>query len=360
MKIIDFLNRHRGTATARTPSVRREAWLGWATYACAVHIQLLALAVVRLGPVLLGAQILLLGATLASALLSVVHDAGHSEFSRRSWLNVLAAQVAVPMGLWVGHYRVKHRVHHSQSSVYAVDESTTPHPLLRVHPQAPCRPWHRYQHLYAPALYSVAWVGDVRSQVRYLCTGVVGTARVGSFRSRAVSYTAEKALTVTILLPYVWLAGPVRSAVVGAAVMAVASLFAALVLIAGHVNVGLVDEPDATFVARAFTTTAAFATTSPWMRRVTGGLTHHHVHHLRPHAPRSTFSTLHVDLIAPMAVEHQLPLIEFPTLSAAVAGHFRSLRQLGVIVCDQASRSDLSDSHAPIACVSLTSRATAL
>lgn len=315
---------------AMKPSARREAWIGWACYAAAVHGQLLALSLLRLSPPFLIAQVVLLGATLASALLSVVHDAGHSEFSRRPWANVLAAQVAVPIGLWVGQYRVKHRIHHSQANVYAVDESTTPHPLLRVHPQAPARPWHRFQHWYAPALYALAWVGDVRSQIQFLRTGKAGAAQVGTLRSRAASYAAEKAVTVVVLLPYVLLAGAGRSFVIGAGVTAVASLLAALVLIAGHVNIGLDETADGTFVTRAFTTTAAFSTTSPWMRRLTGGLTHHHVHHLRPHVPRSTFGTRHLDLVTPMAAEHELPLIEFPTLTAAIAGHFRRLRELGV------------------------------
>lgn len=316
--------------SVRTPSVRREAWLGWSAYTVAVHAQLLGLAVLRPGPVIVVVQAVLLGATLASALLSVVHDAGHSEFSRRPWVNVVAAQVAVPIGLWVGQYRVKHRVHHSQSSVYAVDESTTPHPLLRVHPQARHRTWHRYQHLYAPLLYAIAWIGDLRSQVRFLHTGVAGTTSSGTFRTRARSYLTEKALAAAVLTPYLFLAGPVRFLIVGLCVVTVASELAALVLISGHVNVGLVDAPEASFVGRAFNSTAAFSTTSVWMRRLTGGLTHHHVHHLRPHVPRSAFATLHADLVRAIAAEHDLPLVEFPTFGAAVAGHFRMLRQLGV------------------------------
>jgi linoleoyl-CoA desaturase len=189
--------------------------------------------------------------------------------------------------------------------------------------------WHRFQHLYAPALYAAAWLGDTRSQIRFLRTGAVGTGHVGTVRSRASSYVAEKALVAAIALPYVLVTGPVRSLVLSAGVVASASLFAALVLMAGHVNVGLVDDPDATFVSRAFGTTAAFATTSPWMRRLTGGLTHHHVHHLRPHLPRSTFRERHLDLVVPTALAQQLPLVEFPTLRAAVAGHFRELRRLG-------------------------------
>jgi linoleoyl-CoA desaturase len=314
---------------AKVSNARREAWLGWASYAAAVHLQLMALAFVRLGPAVTALQVVLLGVTLASALLSVVHDAGHSEFSRRPWVNVLAAQIAVPIGLWVGQYRIKHRVHHNQSNVYAVDESTVPHPLLRVHPLTPRRSWHRFQHMYAPALYAVAWVGDLRSQVRYLRTGMAGTESFGTPRTRAVSYVSEKLLTAAVLMPYILIAGPVRAAIIGVGAVCVASLAAALVLIAGHVNLGLEERADAMFIARTFTTTAAFATDSPWMRRLTGGLTHHHVHHLRPHAARSTFAALQVDVIAPMAIERDLPLVEFPTLRAAIAGHFRQLRELG-------------------------------
>jgi linoleoyl-CoA desaturase len=325
MKIADLISR----SDDRASSVRREAWLGWAAYATAVHVQLLGLAFLRPGPGFLGLQIVLLAATLASALLSVVHDAGHSEFSRQPWVNVLAAQVAVPMGLWVSQYRIKHKAHHNQANVYGVDEATTPHPLLRVHPQTPCRQYHRFQHLYAPFLYALALVGDMRSQIRFLRTGKAGTEQVGSFRSRAASYAAEKALALALLLPYALLAGPGRFAAVLTGVVLTASLLAALVLIAGHVNVGLVEDPDATFIARAFNTTVAFSTTSPWTRRLTGGLTHHHVHHLRPHAPRSTFEELHTGLIVPMAAERDLPVFEFPTLTAAIAGHFRALRALG-------------------------------
>ncbi|HVT64883.1 MAG TPA: fatty acid desaturase [Mycobacteriales bacterium] len=325
MRIADLISRSED----RAPSVRREAWLNWSAYAAAVHGQLLGLALLHLGAGFLFIQIVGVAATLASALLSVVHDAGHSEFSRRPWVNVLAAQVAVPMGLWVSQYRIKHRAHHQQANVYGVDEATTPHPLLRVHPQAACRPFHRYQHLYAPALYALAWVGDMRSQVRFLRTGQAGTERVGTLRSRSASYVAEKALTMSLLLPYALLAGPARFAAIIGGVILTASLFAALVLIAGHVNTGLADDPSASFVERAFMTTVAFSTTSPLMRRLTGGLTHHHVHHLRPHAPRSAFATMHSDLIVPMAAEKGLPVIEFPTLGAAIAGHFRELRALG-------------------------------
>lgn len=308
----------------------REAWLGWAAYAVAVHAQLVALVLLRPHGFVLAAAVVLLGATLASALLSVVHDAGHNEFdAKRDWVNNGAVHLAVPTGLWVAQYRTKHRTHHKQANVFPVDESTRPHPLLRVHAGAPLRRWHRGQHVYAPALYALAWLGDVRSQLSFLRTGVAGAVRDDCPRDRLRSFALEKLCTAAVLSPYVLIAGPVRFALVAAAVMSVTSLLAALVLLVGHVNVGVVDEPGAPFLRQVLTSTTAFSTSSPWLRRLTGGLTHHQVHHLRPHAPRSTFSQLHTELIVPMSRQQGVPLLEFPSLRSALAGHFRMMRQLG-------------------------------
>lgn len=148
-------------------------------------------------------------------------------------------------------------------------------------------------------------------------------------RARLRSFLAEKVTTALVLLPYVLATGPSRIALVLAGALTVASLLAALVLLVGHVNVGVTDEPGAPFLRQVLTSTVAFSTSSVWLRRLTGGLTHHQVHHLRPHAPRSAFAQLHVEMVVPTAQERSLPVHEFPTLRSAVVGHFRTMRELG-------------------------------
>lgn len=75
-----------------------------------------------------------LGASLATATLTVLHDAGHRRLSRRTWVNVLAVQTAAPIGLWVSHWTLKHRVHHRVTQVY---------PLRATAPRAELPTLHR-------------------------------------------------------------------------------------------------------------------------------------------------------------------------------------------------------------------------
>jgi linoleoyl-CoA desaturase len=76
-------------------------------------------------------------------------------------------------------------------------------------------------------------------------------------------------------------------------------------------------------------TTASFSTSSPVMPWLTGGMTHHLAHHLRPTAPRAELPALHRTIVPEVVAEFGLPLVEYPTVQAAVKGHWQRLRELG-------------------------------
>jgi linoleoyl-CoA desaturase len=272
--------------------------------------------------------------TLAITTLTVLHDAGHRQFSRREWPNVVAVQIAAPFGLWVSHWALKHRVHHRLSQVYPLDESTRSSSLVRLHPAAPLRPIHRWQHLYTWVLYSLAWLGELKSQLTYLRTGVVtGQEERWSTRRRIGSFAVEKTLCLLLLLPYALVLGVPSLAILMVTAMSVGSVFTALVLVVGHINVGL--EPTSVapsgreWAAHLIRTTASFSTGSRIARWVTGGMTHHLAHHLRPVAPRSEFPALHATKVAEVVAAAGLPLVEYPSFASAVCGHFYRLRDLG-------------------------------
>lgn len=270
---------------------------------------------------------------LATGTLTVLHDAGHRQFSRRAWPNVLAAQAAVPAGLWVGHWTLKHRVHHRLSQVYPADEATRSSGLVRLHPDAPWRPVHRHQHVYTWFLYGLAWLGELRSQLRYLRTGVVTGIDTPAAPRRFTSFVVEKALWLLALLPYALLLGVVHLAVLLVTAMTLTSVLAAVVLAVGHVNIGL--EPASSVpTGRDWTrhlvrTTASFGTGSLLLRWLTGGMTHHLAHHLRPVAARSALPGLHGTTVREVAAAAGVPVVEYPTLTSAVVGHWRRLRELG-------------------------------
>jgi linoleoyl-CoA desaturase len=288
----------------------------------------------------------LLGAALAVGLatgtLTVLHDAGHRMLSRSAWPNVLAVQLAVPAGLWVGQWTLKHRVHHKLSQVYPIDESTRSSSLLRLHREAPLRSIHRHQHVYAWGLYSLAWVGEVRSQLSYLRTGVIAGSATPDAARRMHSFLTEKLLWLLVLTPYVRALGFGRMAVILTVAMSFGSLIAAVVVAVGHINLGLVAEPGlpgARWTEHLIRTTASFSTGSRLTRWWTGGMTHHLAHHLRPGASRSQLPTLHATTVRQLVTDTGLPLSEYPTFRAAVLAHHHRLRELGTEPLDDASNS---------------------
>lgn len=276
-----------------------------------------------------------LGLGLATATLTVLHDAGHRRLSTRVWLNVLAVQTAAPIGLWVGHWTLKHRVHHRVTQVYPLDDSTRASGLVRLHPSAPRLRVHRFQHIYAWLLYGLAWIGELRSQLAYLRAGTLAGMVAPDRSARARSFVVEKALCVVVLSPYAWFIGPARLVMLLLVSMTLGSAVAAVILVVGHVNTGLSptsDPPEGreAWSAHLLRTSASFSTQNRLTRWLTGGMTHHLAHHLRATAPRGELPRLHTTTVAEMAAASGSPVVEYPTLLSAVAGHWRALRDLGL------------------------------
>jgi linoleoyl-CoA desaturase len=308
-----------------------EPWRDAAAIGVVTHLVLLLAVLAHPGVLATVLLAVPLAAAMSVGTLTVLHDAGHRMFGRTAWPNVVAVQLAVPAGLWVGHWTLKHRVHHKLSQVYPVDESTRSSSLLRLHAEAPLRPVHRYQHLYAWLLYSLAWLGELRSQLTYLRTGVVPGADTPGARSRTASFLAEKLLWLAVLAPYGWLLGPARMALLVLAAETVGSLLSAVVLVVGHVNIGLVDDPGTPrdWAAHLVRTTASFRTGSAVARYLTGGMTHHLAHHLRPAAPRSQLPVLHRTAVRELVERRGLQQSEYATFAAALRDHYARLHELG-------------------------------
>ena len=312
---------------------RREPWRDWAILSALLHVQLIAVAVSGLTGGWMLVVALPVGLTLATATLTVLHDAGHRRFAQRSWPNVLAVQSAAPVGLWTAHWTLKHRVHHRVTQLYPLDEATRSTGLIRLHPAATWRPVHRRQHLYGWALYSLAWAGELRSQLTFLRTGAVAGAQTPGPWRRAGSFLAEKALCATVLLPYAVAMGIVRLGLLLLVAMTVASLVAAAVLVVGHINLGI--EPPSTaptgqqWLRHQVLTSASFSTDNVAVRWLTGGMTHHLAHHLRPVAARADLPALHRTVIHDEAARSGTQVREFATFRSAVRGHYARLRELG-------------------------------
>lgn len=108
---------------------------------------------------------------------------------------------------------------------------------------------------------------------------------------------------------------------------------AAIVLVVGHINEGLYapsEQPaPKDWSKHLVATTASFSTKSLPMRWLTGGMTHHLAHHLKPVAPRYQLPQLHTTVVEKVVKASGLPQVEYPTLTAATISHYRRLKELG-------------------------------
>lgn len=99
----------------------------------------------------------LVGVLFAINGLAIQHDASHGSFSASRWLNTLAGFVDDLIGgsglLWRHQHVLAHHAYPNDSEWDA--DTFGNYPILRLNPALPCRWWHRFQHIYILALYSL-------------------------------------------------------------------------------------------------------------------------------------------------------------------------------------------------------------
>jgi linoleoyl-CoA desaturase len=81
-------------------------------------------------------------------------------------------------------------------------------------------------------------------------------------------------------------------------------------------------------VYHIFATTADYATTSPVVGWLTGGLNHHVVHHLCPFVCHTHYAPL-TRIVKQTADEFGVPYRQHPTMTRAIRHHLILLKQLG-------------------------------
>lgn len=323
------------TQRPRSKRQRREAYLDWAIIASLNNSLLLIVALVRPPLAILLPATVLLGLGFSIGAITVLHNAGHGRYSRRYWPNMLAVHTAVPTGLWVAHWTLKHRVHHRLPAGYPDDAFTQAGGLLRLHPLAPRRRCHRFQFVYIWFLYPLAWFADTRSQWRYLLTGYVSSSDARRPVSwRLTTFAIEKVAALVVLLPYLWLSHGLSMLLLLGGATLFAGLVVGCVVALGHINVGLSYlrplSAEWDWTGHVIATTVSFSTASRFMPWLTGGLTHHLAHHLRPLATRTELRNLHSQMANRSDRRPELRIVEFKTLRAALRGHGKALRLLGM------------------------------
>ncbi|MGA8622877.1 MAG: acyl-CoA desaturase [Candidatus Sulfotelmatobacter sp.] len=271
-------------------------------------------------------------------LLNIAHDSNHNAISSRSVVNKTLNYVFDLCGISSYMWRIlHHRGHHSCINLHGEDDALSGRGIFRFTPYESRLPWHRFQHIYALfiyAMFSLDYVFFRDFQCFFFPTHDYLRRTKHSLREYAILFAGKGFyLTYMLVLPVM---------VLGKSPRLVAGSFLLVNLIVG-LTVTLVFQSthtiDSTYfpsnrdefdsgVYHIFATTADYATESPLLGWLVGGLNHHVVHHLCPYVCHTHYAPL-TRIVKETAEEFGVSYRQNPTMTAAVLHHLILLKQLG-------------------------------
>ena len=276
-----------------------------------------------------------LGYTSSSVLaISFGHQALHGAlFSSARFSKQLGLLSFIPLGLDGELWRIRHlRDHHPKPNTKGHDEDLDNALIFRLAPYTERRRYHRFQHLYAPLVYSfgvlvTVLVEDVRSLVKEVCRNN-GRTRT----ALAAGFIIRKAVFLAIWLGLPLLVNDNLSLLELSVCFALATIPSAwlfLPIAAAHLNewTTFYERSDLAFADLQAETTVDFANDSVFVTMLYGGLNCHLAHHLWPKV-----SSCHYQAMYELLEEIDVAGVLAPTNVSFLdlfRSHFRLLKTLG-------------------------------
>ncbi|MBX2802160.1 MAG: fatty acid desaturase [Myxococcales bacterium] len=273
--------------------------------------------------------------------IQVAHDASHGSLTGSKRSDQLLVRLFDLAGVSSFVWTYDHlKSHHAWPNVLDRDNALDGDGVMRVHPRAPWRPAHRFQHLYAWPLYACAslhrWF--VHDWVR-LVRGQSGEESLGemSLGEKAWFVTGVAARNLLFLgLPIAWLSVPAWQVLAGFVAMHLVigcMLIVAVQLTHQTEGATFFEVGDGAAIALPYdlaivACTSDFSVDSWVVTFLTGGLNLHTIHHLFPRVHHRHLMALNRILVQ-TAADHGVELRQRRCVSTQIIAHYRYLRACG-------------------------------
>lgn len=283
-----------------------------------------------------------LGLCLALIGFNIMHDGSHEAYSSSKNLNTWTALSLNFLGGNAGFWKQKHcKNHHTYTNIEHVDDDIDLAPFLRLHEGQPRQWFHKYQHLYAPFIYSLTllfWI-HYRDYKKYFTRKIAKETAMESmsWNDHLVFWLSKGIhLLIFLIIPALFLG--LWQAMMGYLLAALVCGFTlAIVFQLAHIVEGTHFETpchenkvriETDWCLHQIRTTVNFSTQSRWVSWFLGGLNYQMVHHLFPRISHVHYPAIHQIIVA-TCQEYNVPVVEFKTIGCAVGSHLRHLNQMG-------------------------------
>ena len=287
---------------------------------------------------------LLMGMGMSGIGLCIMHDANHGSYSTNKFVNKLLSYSLNAVGGSAFTWKIQHNVlHHTYTNMYEIDEDIDDKPFLRLSPHGKWKRYHRFQHMYALLIYSLATVSwvfykDFKQLVNYNREGL--TLKNGFHPTKeSVKMILGKGLYVfaVIGLPIV-LGTAWYIVLLGFMLMHFfAGVYITTIFQLAHVVEGpehhqaistQAGSMENTWAIHQLLTTANFSTQSKFITWISGGLNHQIEHHLFPNICHIHYPQI-AKIVRETVADFDLPYYEHKKLFQAIQSHLQVLKEFG-------------------------------
>ena len=286
---------------------------------------------------------LLMGLGIVGIGTSVMHDSNHDAYTDNKRINSLRGSVLNVLGGYALNWKIQHNIlHHTYTNIEGLDEDIDAGKGLRMSPQRPLKPFHKYQHIYAWGLYclmNLYWIvaKDYKLLFRYSKNGLLIKQKT-TLRKALIELSLLKVLYIAyiIVLPIMFAHVAWYHVVLGIVAMHIVAGFslAAIFQPAHVVETSDYSSPDEerrmenNWAVHQVMNTADFAPNNKLVCWFIGGLNFQIEHHLFPHVCHVHYPEI-AKIVESVATEFDIPYQVMPTFRSALVAHGKMLKKLG-------------------------------
>jgi linoleoyl-CoA desaturase len=271
---------------------------------------------------------------------NIAHDANHGSVFASGKLNRLLSYSMDLIGCNSELWRFNHnQQHHTFVNVDGHDNSVEGYKLFRFCPTQPHYSYQRFQHLYAPLIYSISTlnyvtVKDFKLLKQYVTTNGGKNAVTTGFMVRFLAWKLfyfAYLIFVPIFVFKLSVAAVVLYFVLGHVLN---GALLAFIFQTGHITIGTSfpevhnNVIEKNWAVHIVETTGDYAAKSFLLQWLCGAINIHVIHHLFPKICHTHYRAL-TPIIKQTVEEFGYEFREFPTFGNALASHIKELKMLG-------------------------------
>ncbi|MEZ5042778.1 MAG: acyl-CoA desaturase [Saprospiraceae bacterium] len=281
-----------------------------------------------------------MGVLIVSILFAIGHDSVHNSVSSNPKVNYVMGYIWNFFGISSYFWRLKHNVsHHAFTNIPGSDGDLDQTKLLRLNPLSPRTPIHRYQHLYAMAIYSLLgpYIIFIRD-FKLLKEKKFGNTVIEKHPTSEIFIIILSKiwfLLMMVVFPVYFTGLSVGSVLIATlAMMFVAGIFTAIVSFPVHVTYesdyalpndqGIVEMD---FMTHQILTTVDYSAENKFIHWFFGGINTHVVHHMFPGVNHIHYYDL-TKIVRDTAAEYNIRYVN-KTFATVMRDHLLFLRELG-------------------------------